>query len=588
MFTNPIQTQTQAGASVPQPVQNNTVQNAISGLADIFSAIQSANKTQETPAYLVKEDWETEGSQQAAADIKQYKLNRETKGSAYAEAWRSKIMLERQQELRASSADKYKQVWGDYVGKPQTVVDREAEADAVKRKETYLDSLAETGTNLVAANTVPGYDLATLSREDAIAIARVYEGKKAKTQTDMNDLAYQNQLAGSKANEKTLVTKASAVQYVNNFTGDVEAKLFAFSQVKDPKLSESKKQDLLAWLALKEANVVRDFSQFVAGNGGDFSQVDNSYINHTKEQIKAIRDLVNGKFGIEADDAKLKQLALSNTLDTLPRLETGLQKTIYMNISTGFNNNLASTLLANDTGGIVQPDYKEAIRNIYMGGVTATENTGVPVKVVYDEVVKAAESKDPEVAGQAAEAVVASLQETTQGGTKVRTKASSPEGLPSLMAGLARITAPGEMFTNGIREAAAREGKTPEELWTSSVEGMWRETVAPSLQFQDPYVMTNIQLDYKNGRFSVKLNEEQYRAEAGLQPNISNLSGRDQSKDKINSINTNLLKLEAVLNNSITGYKKVMQESPDDVAAVMKARLELVMGINRINNTPSK
>lgn len=583
MFTNPIQTQTQAGASAPAPVQNNSVQTAISGLADIFSALSSRKTANGPDAYQVKEDWETMGTQQAAEDIKQYQLIRDTKGASAAEAWRTKVGYERVSTMGSTTSDAYNKVWQEHVGKTQLKADREAEESIQKTQTEALFRLAETGRNLVASNAVPGYNIDTLSDEDAIAIARKWEGAKAKTQMQVDKLAYESSVAGANADKKTLVSKASAVAYVNQFTADLEVKLKSFSAVKDEKLANAARDDILAFLSLKEASMTRDFSQFVAGNGGDFNQVPNQYLSGIKDQIAVVRDLVNGKYQVQSLQTTLDRLALSGTLDVLPSLDTGLKKQLYVSKVLGFDSRLSSQVLEKSGTPLNTPDYREAINNIFMGVTTATENTGVAPKDLVDPLVKSASNPDSEIQKEAADAVVASLLETTQGSRTVRTKASSQQGLPTLMAGLARMTKPGETFTAAVNAAAAREGVTPAELWTRSFEGMFRETVAPSLQFQDPNVMNNIKLDYKNGKFTVSLDEEGYRAQSGLQTNISNLSGRDMSKDKINSINSNLIKLQGVLNDGIKGYERVMNESPDDVAAVMKARLDIVLGVNRIN-----
>lgn len=599
MFKNPIQTQTQAGASAPAPVQNNTVQAAVSGLSGILGWMDDlqqnqarANAVQGPEAWQVKEEWETEGSQEAVLMAKTYNTKLQTEGRAKAEIWLNRSALEVQGSLGATAGDKFRSTLTTLIGKNSDVSDREAEQTRKDARQAKLEELELEGTSLLLAQGKNlGLDPSRITREDAIAIAMVHKGEKdsAALLSAQNAITIQGNTMADR--DRKLKSQATATITSASQTADVRALLGStvLAMKQRPNEIETIKSSVIADLELRKSQLLNTFSQNITAAGGNIADVDQATMNGVAAQIDATINVLRGDYQAKQMEVTLDMLSKGTTLNVLGQLPSESTQSLLVQNAIRLPIDLQQKMVENvGSSATYNPSsYVEVIGNLQgLGAAGARQNTSVTVdksyRLVYDLAHQSVNR--PESHSEAAGSIVSSFMNSFNAGVKVRSDANSGKGLPVLMDQMARNPELVKLRP-AIEEAAAKEGLTVDEMFTRSVSTMFRESVYPSLSIEDRYVVPNLDIQYSSGKFSVTLKEPEYRKQSGLERNIAPHSGRDLSLEKVNLINQRLKRVEQVLNSSALAYKNI-GGNPDDLGAAMKYQLEVAAGISQARNTP--
>jgi hypothetical protein len=587
MFTNPVQPKAVGSVSVQAPVVDTSAQTAMSGLSDLFSAIGTMNQPAQVNAWEVKEEWETEGHSAAIEDAKQYQFLVETGGRQQADRWLNKQTLVRQGSLGASSADSYRQVLGDTVGKTKEIVDREAEHSLEKRNAEKLADLEFEGRELLLADIQSyGGNPELITQDMAIGAAMTRRGVQARTA----DAIQQNSLTSGSmsitANKRKLASETGINTFIGNSTGAVQSKFQAATAAMkaDPSKAEQIKLQFIADLTQLKTTAQYNAAKTVQSLGGDPSDLNADRVTGVMKMYDDAIALMRGDFAVDVMKVNLDLLSYGTTLEVLPKMAKGFATQIYVENTVRMPVKALGAVLENTPVSYSTQDTQEVIRRAASGIGAAVQGTSVNPSPLYrgmgSVLFRAGKSEDPVLRTTSAEALLNSLQETYQAPSKVRAVSSRPDAVPALFETLARSQANGELGQELV-DAAAAEGSTPLDIWIQSSTGVLRNTIAPSLMLEDPNVMGNLDLKYSGGKFKLSLNEEGYRKAAGFSKNPGYYSGIDQSMTKINRMNSNLRSTEKFLNDAAQSYSKTTGSSADDVGLALYEVMNLTFNLTK-------
>jgi len=530
-------------------------------------------------AWTVKAEWETEGSQAGIEDAKQYQFLAETQGRAKADVWLNKQVLTRQGGMNADTADSYRQVVGDTVGKTTSVLDREFERKEEERRQEQLNDLELKGAELAMADGAKlGVDPSKLSTDQKIGLAMMANGVAARTQQETANVALATSNMNLAQKERVLKSEGGANVFLGQKT--VETKSLIFSTIEsirqNPSKAEAIKLQAISDLQMRKASAMQDAAATVSKYGGDISDVTSGQVASVQAQYDTAISLIRGDYNLDLMKNSFEQVATGTALEAVRAMPNEMARVILMQHVTKMPLE-ASVQVLKKTSTSYNPDSQyEVIRNLGLGVNTAIQNTGETPKKWMDTFVAAAPTvvQQEKLRPEYAQTLVSTLQESYSAPVNVRQQASSPDSLPSLVSNLARSNLKGEL-SQAVSDAAAKEGLTPAELWQKSATGVLREKIAPSLQFKDPAVMGNLDVLYSGGKFTVRLKEQQYRTATNLSANPGYYSGIDASTTKINQINKNLTAVQQVLNDYVQSYTKAVGGNPDDVGLALQEVMKL-------------
>lgn len=583
MFNNPIKAQQLSTPGVDRPVQDTSVQTALSGFADILSTLGQANKNSGPDAWAVKAEWETEGSQAGIEDAKQYQFLTETQGRAKADVWLNKQVLSRQGGMNADSADSYRQVIGGTIGKSSAVLDREFERKEQERRQEQLNDLELKGAELAMADGAKlGVDPAKLSRDQKIGLAMMANGVAARTQQETANVALATANMNLDQKERVLKSEGGANVFLGQKTVETKSLIFGTIEAirQNPSKAEAIKLQAISDLQLRKSAALQDAASTVSKYGGDISDVTSGQVASVQAQYDTAIALIRGDYNLDLMKSSFEQLANGTAIEAVRTMPNEMARVVLMQHVTKMPLE-ASVQTLKKTGTSYNPDSQyEVIRNLGLGVNTALQNTGETPKRWMDTFVAAAPTaaQNESLRPDFAQTLVNTLQESFSAPVGVRQQASSPDSLPSLVSSLARSNLKGE-FSQAVADQAAKEGLTPAELWQKSATGVLREKIAPSLQFKDPAVMGNLDVQYSGGKFTVRLKEQQYRTATNLSANPGYYSGIDASSTKINQINKNLTAVQQVLNDYVQSYTKTVGGNPDDVGLALQEVMKLTFNL---------
>lgn len=599
MFTNPIATQTQAGASAPAPVQDNTVQAGLSAVSGIlgwmgdYNQAQAAKAAADQPeAWQVKEEWETEGSREAVDLAIKYKTMVQTSGRAKAEAWLNYESLGIQQSLGATAGDKFRSVLNANIGKNSDVSVREAELQRQDERAAAIDKYELQGRELLMADGAKyGIDPSKITREDAIAIAMVTQGQLQSAALDSAQNAVTIQNNGMVDRSRKLTSQTVAVQSSAERTASLRTNLSSLliAIKQKPNEIEAIKAQGIAALELEKSQLTNILAQNITAAGGNIADVDQALLNGLVSQYDAGINLLRGDYQAKQLETTLDIMSKGTAINVIGKLDTPSQQNILVQNAIRLPLNIQSKMVGNVTkDSTFNPaSYVEVISNLPgLGAAAARQRTDISVdksyRLVYDLANQSVNV--PEYQSEAATTIVSTFLNSFNAPSGVRKDANSGMGLPVLMDQMARNPDLVKLRP-ALEEAAAKEELSVDEMFTRSVGTMFRESVYPSLSIEDRYVVPNLDIQYSGGKFSVTLKEQEYRKQSGLERNIAPHSGRDLSNDKIGIVNQRLMKIQQVLNSSVQAYKNI-GGNPDDFGAAMKYQLDVSAGISQLKNTP--
>jgi hypothetical protein len=587
MFTNPVQPKQVGSVSIQSPVVDTSAQTALAGVSDLLSAFGSMNQPAQVNSWEVKEQWETEGHSAAIEDAKQYQFLTETAGRTKADQWLNKQTLVRQGSLGASSADSYRQVLGDTVGKTKEIVDRELEHSLEKKNAEKIQELEMEGRELLLADMQKyGGSVDSITSEMAIGTAMARRGVQARTA----DAIQQNSLTSGnmsiEASKRKLASEVGINTFVGNSTSAVQTKLSAAvaAMKANPAQAEQIKVQFIADITQLKTLAQSEASKTVLSLGGDPSDVGADRVTGVTKMYDDTISLIRGDFAIDVMKANMELLSYGVSLETLQRMDRGFATQIYLENTTRMPITALDAVVKAGKSTYTVQDTNEVIRRSVGGLASASVGTSVPHAPLYkgmgSAVYNAGKSEDVVLRTSSAEALLNSLQETYQAPAKVRSLSSRPDAVPALFETLARSQANGELGQELV-DAAAAEGSTPLDIWIQSSTGVLRNTIAPSLMLEDPNVMGNLDLKYSGGKFKLTLNEEGYRKAAGFSKNPGYYSGIDQSMTKINRMNSNLRSTEKFLNDAAQSYSKTTGSSADDVGLALYEVMNLTFNLTK-------
>lgn len=591
MFNNPIKAQQLGTPSVASPVQDQSTTTALAGLADIIGTISDRmGQTQSGPdSWEVKSEWETEGSQAAYEDAQQYKFIKETEGASRAEVWRNKQELVRGSTLNADAADSYRQVIGDVLGMSKGRLEREYEIKEEQRVQSQMNDFKIRGRELAMAGGAKlGLDPEKLTDEQLIALAMTYNGNKAWTDEATRNVALVQSQMNLKSSERTLRSESAANNFLANRTTSTQALLF--SSIESIRQNPSKADDIklatVSQLEMEKARVLADASASILSSGGDISDVKSGQVEAITKQYDVAIALIRGDYQVDLLKTKLDAVTFGTALPNLAAMDSEMSKLVLTQAAVRMPFEVASHLLGkNGETNIYDPNSQyEVVRNLGLGINTAVQNTNQPPRKWVDTFVASvpAMAQNPKTHKDFGSTVVNTLAESFQAPLNIRQQASSPDSLPNLMGQLARTKVTPEM-SEAVVQAAASEGMTPAELWQKSTVGVLREKIGPSLLKGDPFIMRNVDMTYSGGKFNLKINEQKYRQEANLVPNVSYYSGmNDATKIKIDKINKDLGIFQQFLNDSVQSYTKTVGGNPDDVGLALEQVVQVTFGLQNI------
>lgn len=592
-FNNPIATQTQAGASAPATVQNTAVQSAISGFADIMSAVSYYNASQQQAAaraapeaWQVKEEWESSGAQQAVDVAKRYKKWVEIEGRAKAEVRLNAETLNMQSSMGATEGDKFRSTLNSLIGKNSDVNERDVEMERAKAQASKLDELEMAGRSLLMAQgTKYGVDPAKITREQAISVAMVTNGQQQAASLEAAQLGVINARNTQIDRDRKLTSQATAVYQSATITAGIRQSLASFSAAIDqnPNTIEQAKAQFIADMELRKSQVVNELAASVQAAGGNVADIDQTVANGLVSQYNAAIELVRGDYNVQQMKSTLEAMSVGTTIDTIKQLDTPFQRQLLVENTTRMPNSLSNKTVSLTNGMYNPAAYGEVIRNVSsLGAAAAANKTGVPTEkaygIPYDGLLIA--TKNPDAKEEAASSLVNTFMNSYQGSSSVRSAANSSKGLPVLMDKIARNPELKSLAPD-IQAAAEKEGTTVNQMFMDSTRTMFRESVYPSLSLGDPYVLPNLDIQYKGGKYTVKLKEDEYRKQSKLERNVLPHSGRDLSADKINIINERLATVQTLLNAQVLAYQN-LGGNPDDLGEALKYQLEVAAGISRL------
>lgn len=599
MFTNPIQTQTQAGASAPQPVVNDSVGTALSAIAsgmDLYAGWKQQEaakaKAAEPEAWEVKEDWQTEGFNAGVKLAEEYKNRVKLNGFQQAETWLNKQSRAMQQQLGYTGAKAFQEALNSNLGKNSDVNEREAELARQNTQLEELDKLARQGAELAAGGALgKTVDLSAVDKDTLIGLAMQANGRKAivaQQQAELTMQTSQNNITDWNRKQKS---QTQAAFFLNDVTTKVSGSLFATSEAmkQRPNEIEAIKTQSIADLERMKSQLTAELSRTITAGGGNIADVDNTAVQGAISQIDTSIKLIRGDYQVQNMESALKQMSLSTTFEVLPKLGDGLATQLMISNSLRVPNDFTAAS-ARSLQGVAPTstiDTSETIGNLKsLGAAAARANTSVTTDKAYRWVwdgMKAAEQSE-RYRADAGQMFVTTVMNSVNGNASVRKDANSANGLPVLINELAKKDV--SYLADDVEKAAQAEGYTTPQLFIESTSKMFRESVYPSLALSDPYVLTNLNIDYSNGKFNITLNRDAYRQASKLERNIMPHSGKDLSEEQMNVINQRLARMNTLLNSNLLAYKN-LGGNPEDIGAAIQYQLQVAAGISKLNQEQS-
>lgn len=593
MFTNPIQTQTSAGASAPVVTPSQSAEIAIGGVSSLLGFFENYQKveaqraqTNQPEAWVVKEEWETEGHKQAAALAATYRQKRETDGVVRAEQWLDKQTLTISASLGKTGADSFMSSLDKLIGKNAFVEERAQEQARAATYQQKLDELKLAGRELFAAKaTTLGVSPDAIDDDTAIGLAMVYNGQKAATALEQAQNAVTIQNQGMIDRDRKLTSQAAVVQASSDLTANLRVTTMALSKgiTANPNEAPQLKARAVMQLQQQKAQIQNQVAAAINAAGGNIADVDNTLLNGLVNQYDAVINTLNGTDEVKVLQNHLDTLSLGTTINAIDKLPTQTKQFLMVNSSMRSPVGFTDKQLQNLPASQYNPNQlAEVIANLGdLGAAGARQNTGVPVSRSYGlvtDAIRYAVDK-VEARAEAAGMFVNTMMNSFNAGSSVRREANSANGLPVLLNDLSRNPKAVELGVE-IEEAARAEGSSTEEMFTRSLTTMFRESVYPSLSITDPYVVPNLNIDFDGGKFKVTLNEDSYRTQSGLKRNVMPHSGRDLSDEQVSALNRRLRQVESVLNTSLLSYKNI-GGNPADLGAALKYQLDVAAGITK-------